>query len=93
MQDRKIFSRLAIAVALNPTKKQVLRTPPSGLLLLAAKSKRALVFEAARAGGELVRSRKGSATYEVTFHGVGSHAGNAPYKGANANVAAMRFCF
>lgn len=27
----------------------------------------------------------------MTFHGKASHAGNAPYKGANANIAAMRF--
>ena len=50
-----------------------------------------MVFEAARAGGQLVRSRKGSTNYIVTFHGKASHAGNAPYKGANANIAAMRF--
>ena len=85
------LQRLAIAVALNPDEETGSKNSAKWLASLAAKSKRALVFEAARAGGELVLSRKGSATYEVTFHGVGSHAGNAPYKGANANVAAMRF--
>jgi len=85
------LKRLSVAVALNPDEETGSKSSSKWLASLAAKSKRALVFEAARAGGELVRSRKGSCTYKVTFHGVGSHAGNAPWKGANANVAAMRF--
>ncbi len=85
------LDRLAIAVAYNPDEETGSLSSSKWLLSLAAKSKRALVFEAARAGGELVRSRKGSATYQVEFKGVSSHAGNSPYVGANANVAAMRF--
>lgn len=85
------LERLSIAVALNPDEETGSKASSAWLKSIAAKSSRALVFEAARAGGQLVRSRKGSTNYVVTFHGKASHAGNAPYKGANANIAAMRF--
>lgn len=85
------LERLSIAVALNPDEETGSKASSAWLKGIAAKSSRALVFEAARAGGQLVRSRKGSTNYIVTFHGKASHAGNAPYKGANANIAAMRF--
>ncbi len=89
--DPKDIKRLAIAVALNPDEETGSQSSSKWLCSLAAKSKRALVFEAARANGALVRSRKGVLSYEVTFHGSTSHAGNAPYDGANANLAAIRF--
>lgn len=85
------LERLSIAVALNPDEETGSRASSAWLRGIAAKSSRALVFEAAREGGQLVRSRKGSSNYVVTFKGVSSHAGNAPYRGANANIAAMRF--
>lgn len=85
------LERLAIAVALNPDEEVGSKNSTEWLSGLAAKSDRALVFEAARAGGELVRSRKGVAEFDITFHGKASHAGNAPYKGGNANVAALHF--
>ncbi|MGN1208807.1 MAG: M20 family metallopeptidase [Duodenibacillus sp.] len=89
--DPKDLARLSICVALNPDE-ETMSTHSSGWLCeLAAKAKRVLVFEAARAGGELVRSRKGSANYTVTFKGLAAHAGNAYYEGGNAIIAAMRF--
>jgi glutamate carboxypeptidase len=44
----------------------------------------ALVFEAARANGDIVSARKGSAEYKLTVHGKSAHAGVEPHKGANA---------
>lgn len=85
------IKRLSIAVALNPDEEIGSKASNKWLKEVAKKAKRALVFEAAREGGQLVRSRKGSSNYVVEFKGMTSHAGNAPYKGANANVAAARF--
>ena len=85
------LERLSIAVALNPDEETGSKASSKWLRGVAAKADRALVFEAARAGGQLVRSRKGSSNYIVTFKGLSSHAGNDPYHGANANIAAMRF--
>lgn len=89
--DPKDIERLSIAVVLNPDEETSSGYSAEWINSIAVKAKRALIFEAARAGGELVRSRKGSSTYVATFNGSSSHAGNAHYKGANANVAAMRF--
>lgn len=55
------------------------------------KADRVLICEPARANGALVRSRKGSALYTVTFHGLSAHAGNNPQEGHNANIALVRF--
>lgn len=85
------LERLSIAVALNPDEETGSKASSKWLCQVASKAKRALVFEAAREGGQLVRSRKGSTNYVVKFKGISSHAGNAPYKGANANIAAARF--
>lgn len=44
----------------------------------------ALVFEAARANGDIVSARKGSGEFKLTVHGKSAHAGVEPHKGANA---------
>jgi glutamate carboxypeptidase len=44
----------------------------------------ALVFESARANGDIVSARKGSGEYKVTVKGKAAHAGVEPEKGANA---------
>lgn len=44
----------------------------------------ALVFESARANGDIVSARKGSGEYKLTVRGRASHAGVEPEKGANA---------
>lgn len=85
------LERLSIWCVFNPDEELGSRCSMHWLEECASKAKAALVFEAARAGGQLVRSRKGVATYQVTFKGVSAHAGNNPEAGRNANVAAMRF--
>ncbi len=44
----------------------------------------ALVFESARANGDIVSARKGSGEYKLTVTGHSAHAGVEPEKGANA---------
>lgn len=46
-----------------------------------------LVFEPARANGDLVRSRKGTGIFTLTCHGRAAHAGRAPEAGRNAILA------
>jgi glutamate carboxypeptidase len=58
--------------------------------LLAAAARRVrlgLVFEPARANGDLVKSRKGTGIFTVTCHGRAAHAGRAPGEGRNAILA------
>ncbi|MDZ4850884.1 MAG: hydrolase [Pirellulaceae bacterium] len=60
------------------------------LLEAIAHSKRhdfALVFEPARANGDLVKSRKGTGTFTITVHGKAAHAGRDPKSGHNAILA------
>lgn len=85
------LDRLSICCAFNPDEELGSPSSHEWLASIGAKAKCALIFEAARAGGELVRSRKGVCEYRITFHGKNAHAGNNPQDGANANVAAMRF--
>lgn len=85
------LKRLSICVALNPDEEIGSPYATEWLAQLAKQSRMALIFEAARPQGELVRSRKGVATYVCEFKGVASHAGNNPKAGRNANIAAMKF--
>jgi len=58
--------------------------------LLAATAPRfdlALIFEPARANGNAVRRRMGTAIFTVTCHGRAAHAGRDPAQGRNAVVA------
>lgn len=86
------LERLAIAVCHNPDEETSSTHSSKWLESVARKSTRALVCEAARPNGALVRSRKGSGTYFATFHGVSAHAGNNPAAGRSAVMAACRFC-
>lgn len=47
----------------------------------------ALIFEPARANGDLVKSRKGTGIFTVTVHGRAAHAGRDPGAGRNAILA------
>lgn len=85
------LDRLSIAVCLNPDEEVGSPSSHEWLTEMAHKSTRALVFEAARAGGELVRARKGRNGYRVTVKGVSAHAGNNPQDGRSAVLAACRF--
>ena len=46
-----------------------------------------LIFEPARANGDLVKSRKGTGIFTLTCHGRAAHAGRAPEAGRNAILA------
>ncbi|MDL2059518.1 M20 family metallopeptidase [Mesosutterella sp. AGMB02718] len=85
------IKRLSIAVAMNPDEETGSTHSTDWLVSIGRRAKRVLICEPARPNGELVRSRKGSATYRVEFHGRTAHAGNNPQDGANAAVAMMRF--
>lgn len=50
----------------------------------AQKADHALIMESARPNGDLVNARKGICKYKITFHGIASHAGVNPDKGASA---------
>jgi glutamate carboxypeptidase len=49
-----------------------------------------LVLECARMNGDIVSSRKGNVSFEITVHGRASHAGIEPEKGRNAILEAAR---
>lgn len=85
------LERLSICVALNPDEETGSNYSVDWLKSHGAKAKNVLIFEAARSNGKLVRSRKGVQAFIVTFHGRSAHAGNNPFDGANANIAAMKF--
>ncbi len=85
------LARLSICVAYNPDEETGSKHSSEWLKSIGAKADNVLIFEAARAGGKLVRSRKGVQAFKVQFKGRAAHAGNNPQDGANANVAAMRF--
>lgn len=57
------------------------------LVEAAARHAFALVFEPARANGDLVKSRKGTGIVSVTVHGRAAHAGRDPGAGRNAILA------
>lgn len=84
------LERLSICCAFNPDEETGSQASHEWLARIGAKARCALIVEAARAGGELVRSRKGVAEIKFVFTGKSAHAGNNPFDGANANVAAAR---
>ena len=85
------LARLSICVLHNPDEERGSMSSRAWLQSEGRKAKCALICEGARPKGELVRSRKGLATYTARFHGVSAHAGNNFDEGRNAAVAAMRF--
>lgn len=85
------LDRLAIVVAYNPDEETGSVYSHEWLGSIAKQCKRALVCEAARPNGELVRSRKGTGTWIVKFHGKSAHAGNNPKDGHSAVLAAAKF--
>ena len=88
---KETLDKLAILVACNPDEETGSVSSHDWLKECAAKSDRALIFEPAREGGELVCARKGSSTYRITFHGVSAHAGNNPERGCDAIYAMVQF--
>jgi glutamate carboxypeptidase len=51
----------------------------------------ALVFEPARANGDLVKSRKGTGIFKLACHGRAAHAGRDPEAGRNAILALAEY--
>ncbi|OBT08498.1 peptidase M20 [Vibrio sp. UCD-FRSSP16_10] len=76
--------KLSIVIALNCDEEIGSRYSREWVETLARKSSKVLVCEASRANGNLIRSRKGNAKYELTFNGVASHAGSALQDGVSA---------
>ncbi|MFV0576121.1 MAG: M20 family metallopeptidase [Vibrio sp.] len=76
--------KLAIVIALNCDEEIGSIYSRSWIENMARKSKRVLVCEASRVSGNLIRSRKGNAKYELVFKGVASHAGSALQDGVSA---------
>lgn len=88
---KETLDKLSILVACNPDEETGSVSSHDWLKECASKSDRALIFEPAREGGELVCARKGSSTYKITFHGVSAHAGNNPERGCDAIYAMVKF--
>ncbi|OAN18278.1 peptidase M20 [Photobacterium jeanii] len=78
------LENLAIVVALNCDEEIGSIYSREWLESIARQSRQVLVCEASRPTGNLIRSRKGNAKYEIEFHGVASHAGSALAEGVNA---------
>ncbi|HIF9527805.1 TPA: M20 family metallopeptidase [Photobacterium damselae] len=78
------LDRFAVVIALNCDEEIGSIYSRQWLETLARKSRQVLVCEAARPSGNLIRSRKGNAKYEIEFHGVASHAGSALAEGVSA---------
>jgi glutamate carboxypeptidase len=57
----------------------------------ASRHQLALIFEPARANGNLVRARMGTGIFTATCHGRAAHAGRDPGAGRNAIVALAEF--
>lgn len=89
--EKHHYDRLSIAVAMNPDEETGSVHSTEWICELAKKSKYVLVCEAARADGSLVKSRKGTAGYQIIFTGIAAHAGNEPEKGRSA-VTALANC-
>lgn len=82
--DPAVRERLSIGVLHNPDEEIGSVYSSDWILEVAAKAKRVLVCESARADGSLVNRRKGYANFDLVFKGVAAHAGNDPDKGRSA---------
>jgi glutamate carboxypeptidase len=82
-------ARLGFEILLTPDE-EIGSVASCATLEAVARSKRhafALVFEPARANGDLVKSRKGTGIFTITVHGRAAHAGRDPGAGRNAILA------
>lgn len=80
-------ARLGYEVLLGPDEETGSQGTAPLLEEAARRHRLALVFEPARANGDLVRSRKGTGIFTLTCHGRAAHAGRAPEAGRNAILA------
>lgn len=79
-----LTDKCSICVCMNPDEEVGSADSVVWLQSVAKHAKYALVVEAARADGGLVKARKGRACYQLNFHGVAAHAGNEPQNGRSA---------
>lgn len=82
--DKEVRSGLNIVVLLNCDEEIGSIYSKQWIQSFAKKSNQVLVCEASRPTGNLIRSRKGNAKYQLEFHGVASHAGSALAEGVSA---------
>ena len=82
--DSEVLNELSICVCMNPDEEIGSAYSVDWIKQLAAKSKVALVGEAARKDGSMVKARKGIARYNIEFEGKAVHAGNEPENGRSA---------
>jgi glutamate carboxypeptidase len=79
--------RLGWEVLLTPDEETGSTASAALLASVAPRFPIALIFEPARANGDLVKSRKGTGIFTVTVHGRAAHAGRDPGAGRNAILA------
>ncbi len=80
-------ARLGYEILLGPDEETGSQGTAPLLEEAATRHRFALVFEPARANGDLVKSRKGTGIFTLTCHGRSAHAGRAPEAGRNAILA------
>lgn len=80
-------SRVGYEVLLGPDEETGSQSYAPLLEAAAKRHRLGLVFEPARANGDLVKSRKGTGIFTLTCHGRAAHAGRAPGEGRNAILA------
>jgi len=79
--------RIGYEISLGPDEETGSQSYAALLEAAAPKYHLGLVFEPARANGDLVKSRKGTGIFTITCHGRAAHAGRAPAEGRNAILA------
>lgn len=82
--NQEVLNKLSICICMNPDEEKGSLDSVEWIQSVARNSKNALVVEAARADGGLVKARKGMARYKITIKGKAAHSGNEPEKGRSA---------
>lgn len=83
-------SALGFEILITPDEEIGSRASLEAINISARRNHFGLVFEPARAGGEIVRSRKGTGVFTITCHGRAAH-GAQPEAGRNAIAALSEF--
>ena len=80
-------SRIGYEILLGPDEETGSQSYAPLLETAAKRYRLGLIFEPARANGNLVKSRKGTGIFTLTVHGRAAHAGRDPAAGRNAILA------
>lgn len=89
-EETEAASALGIEILITPDEEIGSRASVAEIERSARRCHFGLVFEPARAGGEIVRTRKGTGVFTVTSHGRAAH-GAQPEAGRNAIAALAEF--